>query len=140
MIFVSPERSTTLCRSLITVTVFRDGGCRVVNRVDPRRWRLWSLPRGLLAYVLVVELATVLMLVTTASLTPITSSGWLWFSLLLGASAIHFEAAQGIERIREAGPEGSPYTHMQSVWYFAGVLLLPLPLLAALIVLSFTYE
>jgi len=88
----------------------------------------------------VVELATVLMLVTTASLTPITSSGWLWFILLLGASAIHFEAAQGIERIREAGPEGSPYTHMQSVWYFAGVLLLPLPLLAALIALSFTYE
>ncbi|EWM17272.1 diguanylate cyclase [Kutzneria sp. 744] len=87
-----------------------------------------------------VELATVLMLVTTGALTPITSSSWLWFGLLLGASVIHLEAAQGIERIREVSAEGSPYTHMQSVWYFAGVLLLPLPLLALLIVLSFTHE
>ncbi|MFC0545702.1 GGDEF domain-containing protein [Kutzneria chonburiensis] len=87
-----------------------------------------------------VELATVLMLVATATLTPITSSSWLWFGLLLGASVIHLEAAQGIERIREVSAEGSPYTHMQSVWYFAGVLLLPLPLLALLIVLSFTHE
>ena len=80
------------------------------------------------------------MLVTTVSLTPITSASWLWFGLLLGASVIHLEAAQGIERIREVAAEGSPYTHMQSVWYFAGVLLLPLPLLAALIALSFTHE
>jgi diguanylate cyclase (GGDEF)-like protein len=87
-----------------------------------------------------VELATVLMLVTTANLTPITPSAWLWFGLLLGASVIHLEAAQGIERIREVSAEGSPYTHMQSVWYFAGVLLLPLPLLSLLIVLSFTHE
>jgi diguanylate cyclase (GGDEF)-like protein len=87
-----------------------------------------------------VELATVLMLVTTAALTPITPSSWLWFGLLLGASVIHLEAAQSIERIREVSAEGSPYTHMQSVWYFAGVLLLPLPLLALLIVLSFTHE
>ncbi|WP_246014844.1 diguanylate cyclase [Kutzneria buriramensis] len=87
-----------------------------------------------------MEVATVLMLVTAASLTPITSTSWLWFGLLLGASVIHLEAAQGIERIREVSAEGSPYTHMQSVWYFAGVLLLPLPLLTALIILSFTHE
>ncbi|KOV81775.1 hypothetical protein [Nocardia sp. NRRL S-836] len=39
--------------------------------------------------------------------------------VLLAGSVIHAEAAQSIERYRERAAEGAPYTHLQSVWYFA---------------------
>jgi diguanylate cyclase (GGDEF)-like protein len=94
-----------------------------------------------LAYVVVVEAITVGVVAAAIVWQPsITGRYWLWFGLLLAASVIHLEAAQGIERIREIAAEGSPYTHMQSVWFFAGVLILPMPLQAALIALSFTHE
>jgi len=116
-----------------------DVGCSV-HRYDPRLWRLWSLPKGVLAYVWAVDAAAVLAVVAGVWLTPVTPRDWMWFAVLTIAAVIHLEAAQGIERIREIAAEGSPYTHMQSVWFFAGVLLLPLPLLTALICVSFTHE
>ena len=79
-------------------------------------------------------------LVTVGVREPVTHRSLVWFAILTVASALHLEAAQGIERIREMSTEGSPYAHMQSVWYFAGVLLLPLPLLTLLMVISFTHE
>lgn len=111
-----------------------------MHRYDPRLWRLWSLPKGVLAYVWAVDAAAVLAAVAGIWLTPVTGRDWIWFTVLTVAAVIHLEAAQGIERIREIAAEGSPYTHMQSVWFFAGVLLLPLPLLTALICVSFTHE
>jgi diguanylate cyclase (GGDEF)-like protein len=94
----------------------------------------------MLTYVLTVEVVTLVVLVTTARFFPITQQSWIWFGALTAAAVVHLEAARGIERIREITAEGSPYAHMQSVWYFAGVLLLPLPLLTSLIVISFGHE
>src|SRR5437588_5357425 len=111
-----------------------------VHRTDPRHWRLWSLPPGVLTYVLLTEAVAVTALVTVGAREPVTHRSLVWFAILTVASALHLEAAQGIERIREMSTEGSPYAHMQSVWYFAGVLLLPLPLLTLLMVISFTHE
>ncbi|HEX4225098.1 MAG TPA: GGDEF domain-containing protein, partial [Pseudonocardiaceae bacterium] len=93
-----------------------------------------------MAYVGVVEAVTIAVVVTTIRLVPIGDRDWLWFGLLVAAAIIHLEASRGIERVREIAAEGGPYTHMQSVWFFAGVLLLPLPLQAALIAISFTHE
>ncbi len=90
-------------------------------------------------YVLAVIAITLLAFVTTAGLEPVTRWDWAWFGLLAGAAMIHLEASRGIERLRELG-EGTPYTHMQSTWFFAAVLMLPLPLQTALIVISFTHE
>ncbi|MGI5499575.1 diguanylate cyclase [Lentzea sp. CA-135723] len=87
----------------------------------------------------VVVLATLVTL-ATAWRTPAEALNWPWFLLLAGGAVVHLEAARGIERIREIGAEGSPHAHMQSVWLFAGVLVLPMPLLVALIVISYTHS
>ncbi|NUT94100.1 MAG: GGDEF domain-containing protein [Saccharothrix sp.] len=108
--------------------------------MDPRRWALWSLPGGVLAYVVTVQVLTYAVLLATAVTTPVSTRSWTWLGVLLVASVVHLEAAQGIERVRELAAEGTPYTHLQSVWFFAGVLLLPIPLQAVLIAVSFTHE
>ncbi|WP_307868893.1 GGDEF domain-containing protein [Umezawaea beigongshangensis] len=94
----------------------------------------------MLTLVLGVEAATLVVLATTTHLDQVTTRSWIWFGLLSTAAVIHLEAARGIERIREIAADGTPYTHMQSVWFFAGVLLLPLPLITALILISFSHE
>ncbi|MCP2197063.1 diguanylate cyclase (GGDEF) domain-containing protein [Lentzea flava] len=108
--------------------------------LDPRRWKLWSLPPLVLAYVVTVDGAASLVTVATARTTPVDVLAWTWFFLLAGGAVVHLEAAQGIERIRELSAEGSPHAHMQSVWLFAGVLALPAPLLVLLIAISFGHE
>ncbi|GLZ28363.1 GGDEF domain-containing protein [Lentzea sp. NBRC 105346] len=110
-----------------------------LRRVDPRRWKLWSLSLPVLTYIAVVETAATLVVVATARLTPADALAWTWFALLAAGAVVHLEAARGIERIREIAAEGSPHAHMQSVWLFAGVLLLPMPLLVALIGISYVH-
>jgi len=76
----------------------------------------------------------------TISLTPVTGQDWIWFCLLVFAAVAHLEASSGIERIREISSEGSPHNHLQSVWFFAIVLVLPPPLIAALLMISYTHS
>jgi diguanylate cyclase (GGDEF)-like protein len=104
-----------------------------------RGWSLWRLPRSVLVYVVGVEVLAVVAVASVATLTPVTSRHWLWFGVLAGAAVVHFEAARGLERVREVAAEGSPYAHPQSIWLFAGVLVLPPPLLAALVAVSYGY-
>lgn len=107
-------------------------------RESPLR-ALWSLPRGLVAYVCVIVGLTVTVVAATTVTTHVDSSDWVWLGLLLACAIAHLELTQGLERIREL-PEGTPYTHLQSTWYIAGLLLLPLPLQVVLIAVTFTYE
>lgn len=87
-----------------------------------------------------MDVAAVLITVLSVRLLPVTAQSWLWFAILVVGSVVHLEAARGIERVREVASEGSPYVHMQSTWFFAGLMLLPPPLLVALIVISFLHE
>jgi len=93
-----------------------------------------------LAYVVTVVVLASLVTLATAWRTPAEALTWPLFLLLAGGAVLHLEAAQGIERIREISREGSPHAHMQSVWLFAGVLVLPMPQLVALIVISYTHS
>jgi diguanylate cyclase (GGDEF)-like protein len=104
-----------------------------------RGWSLWRLPRVVLVYVLAVEVVAVAAVASVATLTPVTGRHWVWFAVLAGAAVVHFEAARGLERVREVAAEGSPYAHPQSIWLFAGVLVLPPPLLACLVAVSYGY-
>jgi diguanylate cyclase (GGDEF)-like protein len=113
---------------------------RPARSIAPRRWRLWSLSRPVLVYVLTVDVAALAVVATTVGVVDVTNTHWAWFGLLALAAVTHLEAAQGIERVREVTAEGAPHTHLQSVWLFAGILLLPPPLLAALIVISYTHS
>ncbi|ADJ47288.1 GGDEF domain-containing protein [Amycolatopsis mediterranei S699] len=98
-----------------------------------------SLPRDLVVYVCVVVGLTVTVVAATAATTPVRDTDWAWLGLLLACAIAHLELARGTARIREL-PEGTPYTHLQSAWYIAGLLLLPLPLQVILIAVTFAYE
>ncbi|GAA3648729.1 diguanylate cyclase [Lentzea roselyniae] len=92
-----------------------------------------------LAYVVTVDVSASLVTLATAWRTPAEAFVSPLFLLLAAGAVLHLEAAQGIERIREISREGSPHAHMQSVWLFAGVLVLPMPLLVALITISYLH-
>ena len=114
--------------------------------VPPRRWKLWSLPRPALGYVLGVDAiaVTITVLASVATMSGdhrgIRPSEWAAFSVLAVASILHLESARGIERRREMAANTSPYTNLKSLWVFAGLLLLPLSLVVALIVVSYGYS
>jgi diguanylate cyclase (GGDEF)-like protein len=105
-----------------------------------RHWTLLSRSRPAIALILTVETLAVLAAAVTFALVPVTSTHWLWFSLLVIGSTLCLEAAAGIERLREDAVEGAPYVNLLSVWLFAGVLLLPPPLLFAQIVLGYLHS
>ncbi|WP_202819017.1 GGDEF domain-containing protein [Actinosynnema sp. ALI-1.44] len=107
--------------------------------VSPRKWRLWALPPASLAYVLVTNVVAVLVTVMASLHVTVSRTEWVWFAVLAAASLLHLEAARSIERRREQTGEGVPYTNLKSLWVFTGVLLLPLPLVIALIVIAYTY-
>ena len=114
--------------------------------VPPRHWKLWSLPRPALSYVLGVDavavIITALAVASTVSgaRTGVRPSEWAAFAVLAAASVLHLESARGIERRREMAANTSPYTNLKSLWVFAGLLLLPLSLVVALIVVSYGYS
>jgi diguanylate cyclase (GGDEF)-like protein len=107
------------------------------TRLSPRRWQLWRSSRPVVGLILTVEALAVAVAVASVTTVPVTRTHWLWCGLLLLGSAVHLEAVRGIDRIRDVG-EGS--VHLLSVWLFAGVLLLPPPLLCAAIVLGYLHS
>jgi diguanylate cyclase (GGDEF)-like protein len=92
-----------------------------------------------LIYVGIVEAAAVAVIAGTAHVVPITGRSMALFGLLIAGMLVHEECSRGIERIREVVREGSPHVHPQSIWFFAAVLLLPPPLIASCIVISYAY-
>jgi len=107
------------------------------SRIAPRQWQLWRSSRTVVALVLTVEALTLAVAAGSATVVPVTGDHWLWFGLLLLGSAVHLEAVRGIDRLRDAR-EGA--VHLLSVWLFAGVMLLPPPLLCVLIVLGYLHS
>jgi diguanylate cyclase (GGDEF)-like protein len=93
-----------------------------------------------LAYLVAVEVGALIVIAVTANSVPITGQALFWFGLLVFGEIAHLEAARGIERIRELGAEGRPHMHLQSIWIFAALLLLPPPLVAAVIAVSYTHS
>jgi diguanylate cyclase (GGDEF)-like protein len=101
------------------------------------------LPAPALGYVLGVDAValTITALAVTSSVTDgIRPSEWAAFAVLAVASVLHLESARGIERRREMAANTSPYTNLKSLWVFAGLLLLPLSLVVALVAVSYGYS
>jgi diguanylate cyclase (GGDEF)-like protein len=106
----------------------------------PQAWQLWSLPRAALGYVLAVDVSAIAVAIAAAVAGQrVGADEWRAFAVLVVASALHLEAVRGIERRRNQAPDSAPYTDLKSLWVFAGVLLLPLALVAALITFSYAY-
>jgi diguanylate cyclase (GGDEF)-like protein len=114
--------------------------------VPPRQWKLWSLPRAALGYVLAIDLIAVT--ITTLAIrstlfgpnSGVRHSEWVAFVVLAATSTLHLESARGIERRREMAANTSPHSNLKCLWVFAALLLLPLSLVIPLIVLSYVYS
>ena len=115
------------------------GRRRTLRLVSPRTWTLWTVSRSCLAYVLAIDTAAVGAIALTAALVPINSCHLIWFGALAAASIVHLELTLGIERLRELHTESNTYTNLKSIWTFAGLLVLPPPLVATLIALTYTH-
>ncbi|WP_116206148.1 GGDEF domain-containing protein [Amycolatopsis circi] len=100
---------------------------------------LWSLPRPALCLVLAVDLVAVVLAVLSSVSVSITRTQWLWFAVLAAAAIAHLEAVRTIERRREQASKKAPYTNLKSLWVFAALLVLPLPLVIALTAVSYLY-
>ena len=99
------------------------------------RFPFWSLPARVKIPILGVELLVVASLVagTVMSVTDgIQPPGpWVWFALaLVVAGFLGTEASLGVERVRRQSG-ANPHLDLSSVWTFAGAVLLPVPLAAA---------
>ncbi|GLY34075.1 GGDEF domain-containing protein [Amycolatopsis sp. NBRC 101858] len=100
---------------------------------------MWKLTAPVFGYVLIVDALALVAVVSTAALVPVTTQSLLWCGLILAGEIVHLEAAQRIERIRELAADGRPHMHLQSIWIFAGLLLLPPPLATLVIVVSYAH-
>ncbi len=100
---------------------------------------MWSAPSHVIAYVLIVDVAAVALVVGTVRLVPTTHQDLIHFAVLAVGCLIHLEAARGIERLREVAAEGTPYTNLKSMWIFAGLILLPPPYVALLVLLTYLH-
>jgi diguanylate cyclase (GGDEF)-like protein len=101
---------------------------------------LWSLPRQVLPYVLAIDAAATLLIVLTARNAQVDSLDLARFAVLSLGCVVHLEAVRSIERLRAIAAEGVPYTSLKSLWMFAGLLILPLPLAMAIVAVGFTYS
>lgn len=125
---------------MLSIRHRRPGRRRPARSRAVRSWELWSIPPVLLGYVLAVDVLALAAPVIAAGLDPIGSVDLIRFAILVVGSAIHIEAARGIERLRELAAEGLPYVNLKGMWTFAAVLLLPPPLAFTLIVSTYLHS
>ena len=101
-------------------------------------WQLFQVPRRAIGYLLAVDaVALLIVLISTLNVT-VTTGEIVTASVLAGCGVAHTELASGIEKARRAAA-GQGHVDLASVWVFAGVLLLPTPLMAAVIAVVYAH-
>ncbi|WP_020385194.1 sensor domain-containing diguanylate cyclase [Kribbella catacumbae] len=125
---------------MISIRHRRPGRRRPDRSRALRNWELWTIPPVLLSYVLAVDALALAAPVLASGVDPIGSVDLVRFVALAVGSAVHIEAAKGIEKLRELAAEGLPYVNLKGMWTFAAVLLLPPPLAFALIVSTYLHS
>jgi diguanylate cyclase (GGDEF)-like protein len=103
-----------------------------VRLVHPASWSLWSQPRAVVGYVLVVDLAACATTLLTLLLTPVPAADLRTFAVLLAYCLVYVEASRPVERMHLRYLR-TPFMDLNSVWIFAGALLLHPALAAALV-------
>ena len=107
--------------------------------VKPASWELWEVPTKALWFILTVDAIAVGVVAFSLVRTPIQRAELLPFLALIACGAFYIEASRSIERIREYYA-GTPHGDLNSVWLFAGVVLLHPALTAVVIVTSYVYR
>ncbi len=110
-----------------------------IRLVLPASWTLWELPARTIIFILVVDAMAAGLTVVELLRSSIDRSSLLPFALLMVCSVVYIEASRPIEQVREQHA-GTPHIDLNSVWMFAGVLLLHPTLAAVVIVTSYAYR
>ncbi|WP_290053389.1 GGDEF domain-containing protein [Amycolatopsis solani] len=103
----------------------------------PRRWALWRQRPRVVVYCLLTEAAAVALTLRPYPV-AVDRRTVLILATLLVLGVLQAETGRRVERIRRRVSE-TPHINMTSVWTFAGVLLLPPPLLALLVTGLYTH-
>jgi diguanylate cyclase (GGDEF)-like protein len=90
-------------------------------------------------FALAVDALALGVIAATATLVPIGRTDLMRVAILACGSVIYVEATRGIERMRQVVTEGRPYVNLKWMWAFTGVLILPPPLTASLIVFTYAH-
>lgn len=112
-------------------TAQRNAAAGRVHVVAPAGWALWGQRRRVVGYVLAVEAGVLGALALSAVLLPVRGGDLGYFAVLVACGIGYGEASRRIERLRRR--DGSPHMDLNSVWMFAGVLLLH-PVLNAILI------
>jgi diguanylate cyclase (GGDEF)-like protein len=103
--------------------------------VRPGSWSLWSHRGRVIGYVLTVDLAAVGLVLLCLRAAPVLATDLLTFAILLTCAVAYGEATRRVERLHRQD-DHTPHTDLNSVWMFAGVLLLH-PALTAIVIIVF---
>ncbi|MEV6878118.1 GGDEF domain-containing protein [Amycolatopsis sp. NPDC051128] len=122
-----------------------DGACPAEPRAGwirgalrPAHWALWQQRRSLLCYCFLVESVALVVTVRTAVSVPVRAWDLAVFGVLAGLGVLQAELGRQIERVRRLVSD-TPHINLTSVWTFAGVLLLPPALGAALVAVLYVH-
>jgi diguanylate cyclase (GGDEF)-like protein len=104
----------------------------------PGHWTLWRQRGSLIVYVFLVESVALVATVWTAVSVPVRSWDLAVLAILGVLGVLQAELGRQIERVRRLVSD-TPHINLTSVWTFAGVLLLPPALVAALVVVLYIH-
>jgi diguanylate cyclase (GGDEF)-like protein len=112
---------------------------RGLAALHPRRWKLWGERRVVVAYVLAVDIVAVTLAVGVIATIPVRIDDLFRFSLLVVGAVVHQEAVRQIEVLRERAVGSGLLPNLRSLWIFAAVLSVPLPLVFAVTVAAYLH-
>ncbi len=113
---------------------------RGLAALRPRRWKLWSQRRIVIAYVLIVDIVAVALAVGMLAVVPVRSADLLRFCVLVAGALVHQEAVRRIEVLREQAVGGGLSPSLKPLWILAAALLVPLPLVFTVTVVVYLHS
>ena len=102
----------------------------------PFSWAIWTQPPYVFGYVVLAEVATIVATVMLALRTTVRGRDLALFGVLILLGIGQAEIGRQTERLRRQLTD-TPHINLTSVWTFAGVLLLPPPLVAGLVTILY---
>ncbi|MGC7093951.1 diguanylate cyclase [Amycolatopsis lurida] len=124
--------------------VIRDNSAKKVaagarwQHLRARDWKLWSLPRRVVFFVVAVEIAALAATVFAVMARPAGDAHWSTFIVLASLGLVSAEVTRHVERVRKKFSD-TPHVNMSSVWTFSAALLTAPALAAATAVLLYLH-
>lgn len=108
--------------------------------LPPWRWKLWTERKVVIGYVLAVDFAAVVLAAVAIAAEPVDSGDLYRFAILTVGAVVHREAVRRIDNLRERAAGRGLLTNLSSMWIFAAVLSVALPLVFALTALIYLHS